>query len=185
MRNVIIIILFSLISSGCCFKLSKKLKVLNPIEYTFDRNMKSVKGQIINSLNNNQFRGMKLDQRIGEYKREILYKKGNENDFYLYSYDFIGKSMKYYSWWGPLKLDAEFHIHIDSIDENLTKIAIYTYNAEVITGFKPGIGDNLTPFVLCSKSVQASTAEEYQLLLLIGNALNQVNMPKLKKPKLF
>ncbi|KAA3647499.1 MAG: hypothetical protein DWP98_09245 [Bacteroidetes bacterium] len=162
-----------------------RLKEVNPTSYVFNESTQDIRKVIIDSLGNRQFRGMILDIRDKEYKREVLYEPGNEDDAYLYSYEFIGKSAMYYSWWGRLKMNAEFHIHLDSVNVNQTKVSIHTYNSEVVTGVRPGLGDNLTPIALCAKAVPPSTVEEYELLLQIGKALGEKNMPALKKPMIW
>jgi hypothetical protein len=173
--------------TSCCFKLSKHSLPQYPTSYIFNTTIDSLKLSIKETLNKRQYRGMYLCENsesncIGVSKG-ILGLPENKNDFYLYSFDYIGRSSKYYNWWGKLKLDASFHLNIDSLSTRKCQITVNIIDPLVVTGYKIKMGDNKTLIRPCTQIAESSTIEEYQILFLIGEYFKVKDMPYVKLPK--
>lgn len=78
---------------------------------------------------------------------------------------------------------SRYYLTIDSITENKTKVSIISYH-QVRTGWKIGITHGGIPWIEETfDEVEASTLEEYEILLTIGEALGEKDMPLIKRPK--
>jgi hypothetical protein len=172
---------------GCCFKIAMRLHPPNPTEYVFHTGFTSARSAVWQTLSEYDFRYRQMiaEDRGTVHHDTLLDAESNRNDIRLYAYEDIGRSAMYYSWWGRLKLNASFQIHFDSIAPGLTRIAIRTFDAEVMSGIRPGLGDNLTLLKPCYSPAPPSSVEEYELLLVIGRLLGEQGMPELRKPKLL
>jgi hypothetical protein len=153
----------------------------NPTEYCFDANVNQVKIAIEEGLGNYQIKGLALYFRQ-DNRFDILQLKGNENDAYLRTFLEPMKSKIYFKDNKALLYSADFHVHLDSLTENKTRVTVVTLKSEVSTGKKLGIGDNLTLGSSNLKSVPPSTIEEYEILLIIGKKLGQEGMPPCNYP---
>jgi hypothetical protein len=185
-KTVLTLLLIVFFLSGCCFKLTKHNLPAYQTNCVYKASIKQVKEVIKESLDNKQFRNMYLceneEKNCWAVSKGILNKPENMNDSYLYSYESIGHSVKYFSWWGNLSLYADFHIHLDSINVNNTRVSVRIINPEVVTGIKFGRGDNGTFLKPCYQSVESSTIEEYEILYLIGVVLNEKELKPIDKP---
>lgn len=173
--------------TGCCFKMAMRLRPPNPTEYVFHTGLSAARSAVWQTFTERglRYRNMIAEDRSTPHHDTLLDVEANQRDVSLYSYEDIGKSAKYYSWWGRLKLNASFLIHFDSVGTGLTSISIRTYDSEVMSGIRPGLGDNLTLLKPCYSSAPPSSVEEYELLLLIGRLLGEQGMPQLRKPELL
>ena len=92
-----------------------------------------------------------------------------------------GRSEIYYNWWGRLKLYPTYHIILDSVSDHRTRIIIAS-EPKVKTGL--GLDTNHgIPYVSAHiTKVKPSTIEEYEIIQLIGEVLNQKGMPNIIRP---
>lgn len=153
----------------------------NPTFFCYDASIQQTKSAIKNGLGKNQIRELSLYFKE-DNRYDILKAKENLNDAYLRTFLDYMKSKIYYKENKPLQYTADFHLHLDSLPDNKTRVTISTINPRIITGVKPGIGDNLTIGASNFKSVPPSTIEEYEILLIIGKQLGQSNMPPCNYP---
>jgi hypothetical protein len=192
MSNVIRIIaiglaLFSNIIFASCQK--KILKVVlekkNPVEYIYNSPVDSLHSIISRQveINNMMLWDSQQGSMILEEVSNMFSQKGNSLDFCLESINYIGKSKIYFAKSGGFfDYQAWFYIHLESIDSTHTKVRISTFEPEII------VGRELLPrpphFVRRDKTltVEPSTIEEYEILLKIGNLLEEKNMPSLILP---
>lgn len=183
MRTTITLIVFLTFLSGCYFKISKTLPELNPIEYNYNFPIGEVRKTIDNIFSESKFHGLFF--KIGYWGIDTLNPENKNNFFLEYDIDFYSdskiKSEIYYNWWGYLKLFPHYHIVLDSISFNQTKIKIISY-PKVKTGlaldYNHGIPSAIGPFLV---EVKPSTIEEYEIIKMIGDALGEKNMPEIKR----
>lgn len=157
----------------------------NPTIFTYSYSIDRVKSTILDQFKDYNYRKMGLYFKENFYpdSLSIFTQIGNENDFCLSTYDDpIGKSYLYLKNGRPLDYIASFHLHLVVIDSSQTKIEVRTLKSKVVDGL------NLLPNVHGVRSfkyqkVDPSTIEEYEILLRIGAALGQKEMPRLKEPK--
>jgi hypothetical protein len=156
----------------------------NHTVYSFNANIPQVKKAIRLKFEKRGFRDMGycVFEDNNPFAENTFQDKENLNDAYLYSHDTIGKSYIYHNRKGGLWYWASFHIHIQTINDSLTKVEIRTIKPKVKTGLQLKPGDNFSLFGYKYKEVPPSTVEEYQILLMIGEALGEKNMPALKLP---
>ncbi len=166
---------------GCNNYYEQKLNNKNPTEYIFDKNSFQIKKAIKTCLGKYQINGLALYLKE-DNRFEILNIIENENDAYLRTFIDYMDSKVYFKKNNPLKYTADFHIHLDSLAPNKTRVTVITINPRIITGIKPGIGDNFTFGSSNFKSVQPSTIEEYEIILKIGKELGQQGMPPCNYP---
>ena len=196
-----------------CKSQNSKVNVLgqhNLTEYIFHFPQEVVKKAIIKGLDNYKFQStigkekLNIDEgEIIQYESlhaqsydaknknmwsdavKVLSKPEFNNDVYLYTYGY-SPSQVYYAEnrKDPLIFSADFHLHIDIIDNQTTKVSIKTINHRVITG------KELLPTIqMCGfgrsvivQEFAPTTVEEYELLLKVGKELNEKNMPKMIFP---
>jgi hypothetical protein len=156
----------------------------NPTQYTFHDNIIEVKNAMESNFNNLEFHSMLLRTKgkSDSFSEEYFNTPANKNDAYLYSFDLINSSI-YFKDSKPLLYSVSFHIHLDSIDYNHTSVTINTINPKVIVGTKFGLSDNLKIRTADFREVEPSTVEEYEILLKIGSAIRETEMPKLIIPE--
>ena len=172
-----------------CSKISepKEWNDKNPTQYVFDVSKRQLRKSLIAKIDSFRTQNWKLSFKNGDLPIDtltIFTVPGNHSDFYLekdhlakrksYLYEIDGEKLIY---------EADFHIHIQSIDENHTRVRIFTIKPRVI------VGKNIFPspphFVRQFKyqEVPPSSIEEYEILLAIGKLVNQEDMPKIIYPE--
>jgi hypothetical protein len=191
------IILFFLISIVfvSCKHITKKAFLCgttNPTEYYFNASMEELKQKIIQdfesqeniNINDIYCRKMTVYTKQNHTSFNSIFENLiNRNDIVLcdeYSEPFYIYSDVYYIANRPLLYNVGgFHLHIDSIDSNLTKIRVIVLDPKVV------IGNQL--FCIPShcgyryKKVEPTTIEEYKILYRIGKSIGQ-KMPQIILP---
>jgi hypothetical protein len=155
----------------------------NPTFYLFNANISDVKKVINSSFNNLEFYSMFLTfkENSDAFSEEIFIDPNNKDDAYLYKHNLINSSI-YFKDTKPLLYSVSFQLHLDSIDNNHTSVTINTIDPSVVVGLKFGLADNWGVRIADFRIVEPSTVEEYQILLRIGNALEEKQMPPLIMP---
>jgi hypothetical protein len=111
----------------------------------------------------------------------ILSKPGNENDAYIYGGDTpVGESEVYFKDGQPLIYYADFHVHLTAASPKMTRVEIHTHDSNVVTGVNESWSPHGTSFT--SVKVEATTIEEYEILVGIGEQLGAKGMPPLAVP---
>jgi hypothetical protein len=109
--------------------------------------------------------------------KHLLTQPGNENDAYFYGTDSpIGESQVYFKDGQPLIYYADFHIHLNALGPQKTRVEISTYDSSLVTGVDESWSAHGPSFIFVR--VQSTTIEEYQILLGIGKQLGTKNMPQ-------
>ncbi len=186
----------------------KQLPQKNPTSYVFNGNLEQVRKKIISATeypepdshvpfkqsDSLELRGYLANAYFyiceskddiclgtnGKRVEEIFKKKENQNDIYLASDGTRIYSTTYYANGKPLEFRMDFHIHLEAIDSDKTKVAIFPINPVVYKGYG-GLG--MHGAILKKEiPVAATTVEEYQLLHYIGFALGEKDMPKVILP---
>lgn len=186
----------------------KELHQKNPTSYTFDRNVWEIRKKIIPALEYPEYdspypfkpsdspemvsymrfhvcEADKDDGYCPPYREKILEqiysKKENANDLYLAHDGNRFVSTTYYADGKPLETNMDFHIHLETIEDNQTKVTIFPIKPLVYKG-KGGRGmhgGRLKKEI----PVEPTTVEEYQLLRYIGFVLSEKDMPEVIIPK--
>jgi len=159
----------------------------NLTAYEFNVSIDSVKTAITEARGENWRDNQKLNKKGNlawekdrdPFAESIFVKRENENDAYLYGIcDAVGESRVYYKDGKGLTYYADFHIHITPINASKTRVEIFTHNSRVLAGTE------WHPFVKAGTwaQVEATSIEEYQILLDIGEQLGVQDMPKITMP---
>jgi len=184
--RIILLIIAVLILQSCALTFTCKLDRENPTSYIFNKDVEFIKETIKEKLGKKEFKRMSLCYNGKTYCNAvsggILKSKSNINDFYLYSHTNIGRTKKYRSLFCHSKYEASFHIHIEYIEKDKTRITINTINPEIKVGYEFKRGDGHGFIQPRYKEIKPTTIEEYELLLLIGKYLGEENMPNLILP---
>lgn len=190
MKKLFFIILSVLFLSSCYFKLTRKLPEKNPMEYVYNFPIFEVRKAIKINFSDNKFHGLSYNYGQVEYINKSLGSvtlQGDQNNIILeYDFDFYThskiKSEIYYNWWGRLKLYPHYHISLDSISPNKTKISVMSspkIKTGIAIGYNHGLPSTIGPYLV---DVKPSTIEEYKIIKTIGDALNEKDMPAIKYP---
>ena len=159
----------------------KELANPNPTSYIFEASIEQVKSALKKANETYKIKGLLyFNDRDDYYYGGYVFKElKNVNDAILSSISSIDSKI-YYKRGKPLRYSANFHIHLDSISENKTKVEIFTLNPEIVLGviMYGGMGHGY-PRV---KEVLPSTIEEYEILLAIGEQLGEIGMPECYYP---
>jgi hypothetical protein len=114
--------------------------------------------------------------------KQLLTKPGNEYDAYFCGGDSpFGESAVYFNDGVALPYFADFHIHLRAINQRRTRVEITTYDSSVNTGVNAGWSP-ARGHVSLYVTVDPTTVEEYQILLMIGQQLGTMNMPVVVTP---
>ncbi len=185
---------------------TRKLAQKNPTSYTFDINLKELQEKIIPALQtpdfespfpfkpyeNSELTGYSdfyiceanddtcLGSNDDEFEKTFK-KKENENDIYYASDGMPILSSTYYALGKPLEFRMDFHIHLEEIEDNKTKVTIFPIKPVVYKG-KGGRGMH-GGALKKQIPVEPTTVEEYQLLRYIGFVLGEKDMPEVVLPK--
>jgi hypothetical protein len=163
------------------FVFTKHIKKQNPLSYVYNTPIFDVRENIRSIFSNGNFHG--FDFEVGydliEKENNKISDNQNKNHFFINRFAWIssGENSKiYYNWWGPLKLIPCYHITLDSISENKTKITIQSF-PKVIAGSDFSLNHGL-PYITSRKvDVKPSTIEEYEIIKRIGALSGEKNMP--------
>lgn len=109
---------------------------------------------------------------------------GKRYNFFLGAlHDPIGKSAVYFARGEALDYLAEFNLCIRKRGDEETAVQVDTTRSEVIAGKKFGFGSCGPGFANRYVAVEPTTIEEYEILLKIGRALGEKDMPPLILPQ--
>jgi len=162
----------------------------NPTSYDFAVSVEAIQ-QAIDALYTQQFREHALnsfsiakadDEPLSDEQRERFERPEGADDRYLwYMHAPMGLSLVYFVDGEPAPYIADFHLEIQALEAQLTRVAVEAVEPQVIAG------KTLLPRHELSRAniylaVSPSTVEEYQLLLRIGEILGQPDMPALRVP---
>lgn len=169
----------------------RKLTLLknNPTSYVFETDIKSLRDTIIVSKDN-------IDKELGvtyihtpylHYRGVELFPEDSALNKYDNKYDLI-----YGNYWegywlytsdeGRVSYSATFHLHLDSLDVNKTRISVNTISPTIFVNVKSVISH--APGAYNYYSVEPTTIEEYKILRAIGKKLSIIHtMPELILPE--
>lgn len=161
----------------------------NPTAYVFPFPIDETRQSILKMKSSpNSFKHMVLQSKedsvfFSERARQVFSNPINSKDFYLHSFGSrIGKSAVYSIDGDFLDYYAEFHMHLLDKGDS-TEIQIIACDCKV------AVGVNLLPSLphlvrsIKTQSVLPTTIEEYEILLMIGDALGvKHEMPKIIYP---
>jgi hypothetical protein len=173
----------------CCSNAAERIATLNnPTKFVFHKPKTEVTKAIISEFDHFKFAGRALNYKNGELSEpidslDIFDQPGNEDDFYLtqsLDVDNVVQSKNYKVNGEFPEYFASFHLHINAIDSMSTEVEIITIDPKIVIGkefFPSGLHfARLNEY----QKVEPSTIEEYEILLKIGAALGEKNMPKLQ-----
>lgn len=160
------------------FVVSCSTNMENPTIYTYSHGLIQVRNALTDTVHGYFIEG--FEDKDDVYTQGIFMDSSNVNDIVLIQ--MTAADSKVYSFFGrPFPYEVDFHVHFDSISENKTRVTINALNPKInFLGF--GIGH--LGFVW-SKKVRTSTIEEYEILLMVGKKLNEVDMPACKYPQKY
>ena len=161
--------------------IAKKLTKSNPTSFAFEASVDQIQAVL-------RKKAVKCCGRVIEFKNyapfsaSILNLPGNENDAYIHNFhEPIGPSAVYFSGDYPLPYICEFHLHLIPGPKGETRVVVFPHEPEVINGESWWGPHNLSPANIYT-SVAPTTIEEYRILLELGSALGEANMPPLLLP---
>ncbi|MFZ4412201.1 MAG: hypothetical protein ACOYOV_03880 [Bacteroidales bacterium] len=163
-----------------------KMPNKNSTSYIFNSNLQDVKNAIKLEFYEykKRYKGMKLvfkeDNDI--FAKHIFTNKATKDDAYLFSHESL-KSLIFFNDSIPMLYFVSFLIHLNSLDSNHTFVKIITLDPNIIIGLRCcGFADNWRFRVADQRKVEPSTIEEYEILIIIGNALSEKGMPSIIMP---
>ena len=178
--TILILFLFSSCSSKFYYK---ELTKQNLTYYVFNKNIKDV---------NTAMRNVFIDFNMNfsaTFFEENFYKKyfidsNNIYDMYLFVPNTYIQSEIYFNKNNNKGLDyyVKYFIHLDEIDTNKTKVTVNTISSQILIGSKFGFAHNFRLRVANLINVERETIQEYRILLAIGDALNEEDMPSIILP---
>ena len=182
--NKCIIFISLFIISGCrTYKYTEvKLENENPTFYIYNSQIEEVRTKIREKWETVCYKKIEFaeDEHVA-WGKEILSKPENCKDVYVYAYGW-DTSYIYINKEYPIYYYAEYHVHMLPINENSTKIEIYTIKPKIL--LKEPRYPSFFNFAAESRTVMPSTIEEYKILLCIGEILGvKDQMPKLYLPE--
>ena len=98
-------------------------------------------------------------------------------------HDPIGKSNVYFARGEALDYLANFEFHLLKRGDQETEVRVKALQSEVINGRQFGFGSCGPGFANRYVAVEPTTIEEYEILLRIGQALGEKDMPPLLLPQ--
>jgi hypothetical protein len=179
------IILFSIsiivIFSTRYFIFTKHLERQYPMSYTYNSSLNEVRKNVSIVLSKDKYHGSSFEIGYDSIEKEMnnITDNENRNHFFINRFAWFssGENSKiYYNWWGKLKLIPSYHIILDSLSKNQTKIIIESFpQVEAGTDFSL---NHMLPYVTSRKvSVKPSTIEEYEIIWRVGQQCGEKNMP--------
>ena len=174
---IIILILFS----SRYIVITKHLEKRYPMSYVYHASIEKVRQNVFDIFSDYKFHNLEFDIGYDSLECEMIKITENENrnQFFInwFGWDSSGEySEIYYNIWGKLKLIPCYHIFLDSLSINKTKITIESYpKVEAGTDFSL---NHMLPYVTSRKvTVKPSTIEEYEIIRKIGEKCKEENMP--------
>ena len=168
---------------------SRTLAAPNPVAYEFRASTGEVQ-QAVRALYKKQFRDRSpylftvlsnSDEFLTGEMRALFGEAGNADDLYLtWFHSPMGLSEVYRVSGEPVPYLADFHLHLTPVGER-TRVEVRTSDSAVIAG-KTLLPQRHMTRANIYVPVEATTIEEYSLLLEIGEQLGQDGMPKLILP---
>lgn len=179
--SIFIIVLFS----SRYFIFTKHIEKKYPMSYVYHVPIEKVRKNIINMFSNSKFNNFSFEVGYDSLEIEMLKlsKKENKNHFFVnwFGWDSNGKKSKiYYNFWGKLKLIPSYHIVLDSLSINQTKINILSF-PQVEAGLDFSINHMLPSVTSRKVTVKPSTIEEYQIIKTIGEKCGEKKMPTINE----
>lgn len=180
----------------------KTIPQKNPTSYIFEGDIAEVRARILKATSSKRseeedkafpFKSPDNQSRKADYfvttkdeafspdLEKLFEKPENLQDIYLEN-DGLGIiSPTYYALGKPLRYLIDFHIHLESVQDNKTKVSIIPVKPRVYKGYKGrGMHGALLPKQV---PVEPTTIEEYQLLRYIGFVLGEEDMPEVLLPE--
>lgn len=182
---ILIIVCLEVTFVSCKDKITKiELINKNPVEYIFNISKDSLYKIITSKLYINNLSLLTVENRLimPSEVSEMFSQPKNTLDIFLYSIGVYCKSKIYKEKGVFLDYWVSFYLHIEQIDQGHTKVSITTIEPKIIVGKEwfPGPPHFVRKDITIS--VEPSTIEEYEILLLIGELIGEQNMPSLILP---
>ena len=170
-------VLVLLLLAGCDSRsdyVECKLISKNPTSYEFEASLDSIKSTIHYVFGKGKYAYLEsADDYPLVSGKGILDKSENKQDFVLENLFPGHKSKVYVSKKEIVPYFYKLHLHLTTRDSSKTLVKILTINPRISIGVR--FPYNILPFTLPGaaliKPVSPSTIEEYEVLLLIGDAL--------------
>ena len=178
---IIVPVIIILIYTTRYFVFTLHIEKLNPMSYVYKTSIDSVRRDISDFFSNGKFHDLDFEIGYNSSDREIykIDSNDNKNHFFINWFGWNASeedSKIYYNWWGKLKLIPSYHIILDSLSHNQTKITILSF-PKVKAGSNFSF-NHLLPYVTYRKvSVKPSSIEEYEIIRMIGERSGEKNMP--------
>ena len=190
-RYILIFLTAAFLACGDPKVESKSLPSPNPTSYTFDAGVDAIH-QTIRQLYEQQFRERSPylftplfagDENLIDEMAAVFSQPGNENDAYLsHMHNPAGISQVYSVGGEPAPYLADFHLHMTSQEPGKTRVEVRAIRPEVLAG-KTLLPRNHMTRANIYLPVEATTIEEYSILLKIGAIVGQADMPPLVLPR--
>lgn len=164
------------------FVFTKHIEKLYPMYYVYHAPLDNVRNNVIAMFSNGKFHGLEFEIGYDSSERETnkITDNQNRNHFFInwFGWNSSGEDSKiYYNWWGKLKLIPSYHIILDSLSKNQTKITIESF-PKVKAGTDFSL-NHMLPYITSRKvNVMPSTIEEYEIIKRIGELSGETNMPR-------
>jgi hypothetical protein len=162
-----------LIFSSRYFVFTKHLENRKPMSYVYKIPISQVRKNVSAIFSDGKFHNLDFEVGYSPSEREInkVTDDENKNHFFInrFAWDSSGEDSEiYYNWWGKLKLIPSYHIILDSLSTNQTKITIESF-PKVIAGTDFSL-NHMVPYITPrTVKVKPSTIEEYKIIRMIGS----------------
>ncbi|MBK0378830.1 hypothetical protein [Mucilaginibacter segetis] len=158
----------------------KQLKDIKLVSYVYKHPIIQVREEVVRMFSDERYHGLDMTQGYNSSESDLLKisQSDNLNHFFInwFAWYSGGESELYYNWWGKLKYIPKYHIVLDSISNDQTKIEIQSF-PKVEAGTQFSLNHGL-PYVTSRKvEVKPTTIEEYEIIKRIGKALGE-KMPE-------
>jgi len=182
---IAVVILIIVLFSSRYFIFTKQIEKKYPISYLYHVPIEKVRKNIIDIFSDSKFNNFSFEIGYDSLEMEMLKLSENENQnhFFInwFGWNSNGEKSKiYYNFWGKLKLIPSYHIILDSLSINQTKISILSF-PEVEAGYDFSM-NHMLPYITSRKvKVKPSTIEEYQIIKTIGDKCSEEKMPTINE----
>ncbi len=170
-QTLVIVVIAVLIFSSRYFVFTKQVVDLKPMSDICDVSINQVRENVIAIFSDGKFHDLNFDIGYSDAERKVKHvtDKENRNHFFInwFGWDSSGEDSEiYYNWWGKLKLIPCYHIILDSMSINRTRITIESF-PKVMAGTDFSL-NHLFPYATPRRvSVQPSSIEEYRIIRMI------------------